>query len=308
MPTVQLDFDPTGMSVADIARRANLPYMAVYAYVKSVGIKTADGRAKPRQRKYKLTDDESAIICSLYEDGYSITDVAKQFPHVNRITVYETLRRNGVCMRLRSGLPELKAPRGDKETLQFWYWEQESSVWEIAERFGYPNGASVTRDMRLFGIPRRNYTNAGIAKYRSCAEYRQKVAAAMERVREQWVYGKKTWIEQACVDWLDAHQLPFEFQYRIPETVSDLRHRFDFYVPSLHLLVEMDGNYWHTRPGAKHRDNFFDKTARTVGYYVVRITDTQVKMKGDSIFHEIIGKYVQRRTDALCGTVATTSE
>lgn len=51
---------------------------------------------------------------------------------------------------------------------------------------------------------------------------------------------------------------------------------FDFYVPSLNLLIECDGDYWHSRPNAKKRDAIKNARARQAGYDVVRFSESVI--------------------------------
>lgn len=71
--------------------------------------------------------------------------------------------------------------------------------------------------------------------------------------------------ERVVFDWLVKHNIQFEHQYR-------LRNRFvDFYVPSMNLLLEVDGAYWHD----KETDDAKDAKAVDAGYKTLRISASE---------------------------------
>lgn len=49
---------------------------------------------------------------------------------------------------------------------------------------------------------------------------------------------------------------------------------FDFYVPRFNLLIECDGDYWHSKPKVKTRDARKTAQARKLGYRVERLTES----------------------------------
>jgi very-short-patch-repair endonuclease len=51
----------------------------------------------------------------------------------------------------------------------------------------------------------------------------------------------------------------------------------DFYLPDLDMVIECDGDYWHSLPGAKRRDQKRDYWLQSKGYIVIRISETDIK-------------------------------
>lgn len=49
---------------------------------------------------------------------------------------------------------------------------------------------------------------------------------------------------------------------------------YDFYIPELNLLLETDGEYFHSRPKQINRDIIKEKLAREHGYNFLRISST----------------------------------
>ena len=309
MTTIQIDFATDEMSIQEISQRANESYSRIYRYIKTNKLPYRDGRAAGRGGfPAKLSEDEQIRVCELYQEGRSITYIAKLFPAINRITVFNVLRRHNIPTRLRNGNDKLLPPKVSAEELNYWYWGQNCSLSDLVKRFGYSCSAAVVRDFKLYGIPRRSYKDAGKAKYQNDPEFKQRVLVGFEKSREAWSSGKKTWIESWCAEWLEQHNLPYVYQYQIPQTTSTLRHYFDFYIPSLHLLIEMDGVYWHQDEQQIQNDKFFDATAKKAGYNIMRISDAELKLKGMGAFDERLGKYVAERIENVCGDITTTND
>jgi very-short-patch-repair endonuclease len=51
---------------------------------------------------------------------------------------------------------------------------------------------------------------------------------------------------------------------------------YDFYIPSLNLLLEIDGEYWHSLPKNVKNDKYKDELAKIAGYKLLRIPEKLV--------------------------------
>lgn len=51
----------------------------------------------------------------------------------------------------------------------------------------------------------------------------------------------------------------------------------DFYIPSLKLVIECDGTYWHGLPGRKEEDRTRDAKLASWGYKVLRLSEKEIK-------------------------------
>ncbi len=78
-------------------------------------------------------------------------------------------------------------------------------------------------------------------------------------------------IERAVAAVLDTLGIEYEQQCRIG------RYCVDFYVRSHNQVIEVDGEYWHNRPGVKERDARRDAELVALGYNVVRIPGAENK-------------------------------
>ena len=99
--------------------------------------------------------------------------------------------------------------------------------------------------------------------------------------------------EQIFAKYLTDRHISFTVQYVLPGSTLI----FDFYIPELHLLVEMDGEFWHSLD----RHDKFDPheiahvsnlrkslLAIEAGYRLVRITDKQIDYFGYHLLQEIL--------------------
>jgi very-short-patch-repair endonuclease len=86
---------------------------------------------------------------------------------------------------------------------------------------------------------------------------------------------KNTKIEIQCMSWLSANNIRFEHQY-VVEEVRTGKWIYDFFLPDLKLLVELDGEYWHRKPETYNRDLIKHSIARDRGLALVRISDTDL--------------------------------
>ena len=90
-------------------------------------------------------------------------------------------------------------------------------------------------------------------------------------------------MEQAFIDWANDHNIRYDFQFQIRENW----HRYDFKIVDTKVIVEMDGDYWHSLPEYVERDAKFDLTAERHGFQVIRIKQSELK-ENPNIFDERI--------------------
>ena len=96
--------------------------------------------------------------------------------------------------------------------------------------------------------------------------------------------GKMTWPEKEFQKMLKELKVKFETQKIVGNKI------FDFYIPHLNLLLEVDGDYWHANPDtlktekingmqAKNvrNDKFKDALATTLGFSIERVWENDLK-------------------------------
>lgn len=94
------------------------------------------------------------------------------------------------------------------------------------------------------------------------------------------IYG--TVIEKMVMAELYHREVPFHFQYNvrdIPFLPGIENWRVDFYVPSTKTVIEVNGEYWHTLPGAIQKDAFRYAALEAAGYKVVIFWESDVETR-----------------------------
>jgi very-short-patch-repair endonuclease len=64
--------------------------------------------------------------------------------------------------------------------------------------------------------------------------------------RERLTSGKMSKPERLMQDMLESHGIECIYQYELSGFF------YDFYIPSKNALIEVDGDFWHCKPGTKH--------------------------------------------------------
>jgi very-short-patch-repair endonuclease len=106
--------------------------------------------------------------------------------------------------------------------------------------------------------------------YRPCREWREKSSRYCSRrcyLRARFVSSVEVAVRYA----LRRARVRFETQYPVGRWHADL------YVPKLRTVIEVDGTYWHTLPGAAARDRRMDAWLRDNNYAVVRLPEIDVR-------------------------------
>lgn len=86
-----------------------------------------------------------------------------------------------------------------------------------------------------------------------------------------------TSIEIKCASFLSENNIEYVSQFvLITEKCSWV---FDFYIPSMNLLIEIDGEYWHSKPMQINRDVLKTNAAKNLGYRLLRLSDTDLNFK-----------------------------
>ena len=78
-------------------------------------------------------------------------------------------------------------------------------------------------------------------------------------------------IERILYEELKARGFLFEIQKLI-----NGRFLVDAYIPSLNLVIEADGDYWHSLEKNKIRDKRKNAYLKACGYNLLRLTETEI--------------------------------
>ena len=87
---------------------------------------------------------------------------------------------------------------------------------------------------------------------------------------------RPTSIERAMAALLTTLSIEYKQQFQIGAYVAD------FYLPSRNLVIECDGEYWHSRPGVRDKDEIRDVFMCEHGYRVIRFGGKEITAMSQS--------------------------
>jgi len=139
----------------------------------------------------------------------------------------------------------------------------------------------------LKGIPRHNYDNEFRRKISEETksrgqEWRDKLRAIqIKKIKDKKIPTKDTKPELAMEDFLKNRNINYikhwDYKYGIA----------DFFIPNRKLIIEVDGDYWHTLPGREGKDRIKTKYLEEIGYDVLRIWESEMNKDIESVFDRI---------------------
>jgi very-short-patch-repair endonuclease len=222
-------------------------------------------------------------IARRYLAGESPIDLSKSLG-VGRNLVVRRLLAQGVVLRTQSEAEVMKQSRivhvDSRITINRdceYCRAPMTRVVYPSQNLPHDNRFCSTRCSRL-GTPatseaKRSMAASGLLRWANLTE-EQRDELTVKRIRglAPYLCGKKrTTIELMVERVLTELNIVFIAQLPVSRAV------LDFYIPSLHLNIECDGDYWHSLPKAKTRDHRRDWWLKRLGYTVVRITETDIR-------------------------------
>lgn len=97
----------------------------------------------------------------------------------------------------------------------------------------------------------------------------RKVTCSRE-CRTVWIGKSNTSIERAVEGLLQEEGFNYKSQWPLDRMTAD------FYLPDYYLIIECDGDYWHSLPEVVERDKRRDAFARSQGLSVLRLSETLI--------------------------------
>lgn len=144
--------------------------------------------------------------------------------------------------------------------------------------------ATVMKFCRKNNIPVRTNSEAGKLKYMKDPSLKEKQRNLVYSGITGYPQNKKreSWIESLFKEWLIESNITFDQEFRI----NGFGHSYDFRVGN--TIVELDGVYWHSTEKQKIKDRLFEEKAIENGFTVIRLTDTDIKAYGKSLFDQVV--------------------
>jgi len=132
---------------------------------------------------------------------------------------------------------------------------------------------------RMFANPANKAKHrASLLEAHQRPEYQEFVARSLAASKKF----SKTDIEVIVESLLQALGVEYESQKHIGRWVVD------FYVPSKSLVVECDGEFWHSKPEVQERDARKDSDLTRQGYDVLRLPGSQIYAGELDILRELL--------------------
>ena len=98
----------------------------------------------------------------------------------------------------------------------------------------------------------------------------QRLSAEQRKARLVCTRRRSSALETTVANVLDALGINYERQAFVAGTFPD------FLIPDRNLILECDGEYWHSRPGRKEYDARRDARLEAIGYRVLRLPEENI--------------------------------
>lgn len=140
------------------------------------------------------------------------------------------------------------------------------------------NGIAIKTGNEIREIMKaKNIGNWRKAEYRFCKkcgnEFKYKKCSTVGRFCSVECYRKhsgKTSIEEITENLLIELGIEYQSEFKIERSF------YDFYLPKENLLIECDGEYWHSFPDAIKRDKKKDVLAKEKNYKLLRLSEKEI--------------------------------
>jgi very-short-patch-repair endonuclease len=103
-------------------------------------------------------------------------------------------------------------------------------------------------------------------------------------------------LEQFVASIFDKHNIKYTYQFFL-KTKDGICKSYDFKIKNIHLLIEIDGDYWHGGPGVKKHfykldevkinDQIKNQLASENGYSLIRIWESDIYNQPDILIQKI---------------------
>jgi len=118
-------------------------------------------------------------------------------------------------------------------------------------------------------------------------EKREKLRQASIKSRINQGLFKPTKIEIKTANFLKEQNIEFIQQYLVSG-----RMLFDFYIPMCNLIIEVDGDYWHSLEKSIKRDKSKSAYLKAIGINLLRVTETEVN--NDTFKEKILNRIKEK--------------
>lgn len=221
------------------------------------------------------TGESLRAICNELDLNYHAfyKKIKKDFP--------ELLSRNKSDI-VKKRMSESKWSNVSKETLIDLYFNKKMTYSEISKELNIAKG-SITGLFKKYELnPKsmKDYVDA-IWTNEKRNQQRQKCYNGEIGIHAQGSSAYRfTKPERNFASWCDKNMIKYERQFQIEKGT----HRYDFLLTEKNIIVEIDGEFWHSSEEQKTKDKSFENFAKVNGYKIIRFTDKQIAKSKTNCF------------------------
>ena len=156
--------------------------------------------------------------------------------------------------------------------------------------YGRKHSENTSKKMKKSASIRNN---ENIGRYNRTKNHRDNLSRKIiNRIKEgRLVKTSNTKPELLMKDLLDKLNIPYKQQFLIQfknKNAKMFRHLYDFHIPNTNILIEVDGDYWHSKPEIQERDIICNQVAESKGFDVYRFSENLIKNDIESIEKELL--------------------
>lgn len=216
----------------------------------------------------EFLEENKDFILERYRDGCGLITIAQEMG-ISYSTLYLNMHRWGVEI-FYPGVKEIRQRlETDKDKIKDLYYNKNVSLSEIAEMYDISDGR-------------------------------------MGRAAKEWGweirrFGIETWIEKHVETLLKDKAIEHKKQFPIENRI------YDFFVPSVNLLIETHGNYWHGNPtmyteldhiqlGGQKRDEIKLRLAKAYGHDIIYFWEKDISDRPEWVANELYNAITTRLT------------
>lgn len=224
--------------------------------------------------KYGINVDQ---IRSLYVDNHLSSNEIVKSVGCSVQYLLRFMKRSGIPIRSKSEGSKIMAEKTYQKIFDYernqiidLYVNQLKSSLDICAQLNLSK-KSVLDVLRTAGVVRSGSASIKLS-FKTKPECRERSKRNAMLMAQRGYKSKDTKPELDFKAWADRNNIYFIHQYEI----DGLAHKYDFYLPIYNLIVEVDGDYWHSIPEQLKKDREFEKFAIGHGHKLIRFLQSTI--------------------------------
>jgi very-short-patch-repair endonuclease len=148
---------------------------------------------------------------------------------------------------------------------------------------------TIVGRVAINGHTRLDPWNKGLTKHddkRLMVNSIRRIDEMCNGINPNYTFG--TSIELKIKELLDYNKTPYKYQYNF-----FYKYTCDFAIPQLKLIIECDGDYWHSYPNGTDKDKAQDKFIMAKGWHIVRFWERDIKNDIDKCIKTLNDKIME---------------